>query len=130
MTVGQDTVGQDNAPPPTRWHLLRDHFGLERNILVITGIILPVRLGEELWVRFLPQYVVLLGAGTWGVAAYGALRDLLDGVYQYPGGWLADHLGRRKALILFTLAATVGYGIYLIAPSWEWILVGTFLVMA
>jgi MFS family permease len=78
----------------------------------------------------LPQYLIVLGAGTWGVAAYGTLRDLLDGVYQYPGGWIADHLGRRKALMLFTLAAAVGYGVYLFAPSWEWILIGTILVMA
>jgi len=124
MSAEQDPV------PPTRWHRLRDHFGLERNILVMLGIILLVGLGEELWVRFLPQYLVILGAGTWGVAAYGALRDLLDGVYQYPGGWIADHLGRRKALMFFTLAAAVGYGIYLFAPSWEWILLGTTLVMA
>jgi hypothetical protein len=61
------TVEQEPAPP-TRWHRLRDHFGLERNILVMLGIILLVGLGEELWVRFLPQYLVILGAGTWGIA--------------------------------------------------------------
>jgi MFS family permease len=117
-------------PPPTRWRRLRERFGLERNILVMLAIILLVGLGEEMWVRFLPQYLVLLGAGTWAIAAYGALRDLLDAVYQYPGGWVADHLGRRRALMLFTLTAALGYGIYLFAPSWEWILFGTVLVMA
>jgi MFS family permease len=117
-------------PPTTRWHRVRDRLGLKRNILVMLGIILLVGLGEETWVRFLPQYLVVLGAGTWGVAAYGTLRDLLDAVYQYPGGWLADHLGRRRALMLFTLAAAGGYGVYLFAPSWEWILLGTVLVMA
>lgn len=116
--------------PATLWHRVRDRLGLERNILVMLGIILVVGLGEETWVRFLPQYLVVLGAGTWGVAAYGALHDFLDAVYQYPGGWVADHLGRRWALMLFTLAAAVGYGVYLFAPSWEWILVGTILVMA
>src|SRR5262245_1551114 len=117
-------------PQPTRWSRVRDRLGLERNILVMLGIILLVGLGEELWVRFLPQYLVVLGAGVWGVAAYGVLHDLLDAIYQYPGGWLADHLGRRRALMLFTLAAAVGYGVYLFAPSWEWILLGTVLVMA
>src|SRR5262245_33435168 len=117
-------------PPATRWQRVRDRLGLERNILVMLGIILLVGLGEELWVRFLPQYLVVLGAGTWAIAAYGALRDLLDAVYQYPGGWAADHLGRRRALMLFTLVAAVGYGVYLFAPSWEWILLGTVLVMA
>jgi len=115
---------------PGWWGSARSRLGLERNILVMLGIILLVGLGEEMWVRFLPQYLVVLGAGTWGVAAYGALHDLLDAVYQYPGGWLADHLGRRRALMLFTLVAAVGYWVYLFAPSWEWILLGTLLVMA
>src|SRR5947209_12478600 len=123
MTAAQE-------PPPTRWHRARDRLGLERNVLVMLGIILLVGLGEELWVRFLPQYLVVLGAGVWGVAAYGVLRDLLDAVYQYPGGWLADHLGRRRALLLFTLLAAGGYGLYLVAPGWEWVLVGTLFVMA
>src|SRR5262245_967011 len=119
-----------HEPPPTSWQRVRDRLGLEHNSLVMLGIILLVGLGEELWVRFLPQYLVVLGAGVWGVAAYGVLHDLLDALYQYPGGWLADHLGRRRALMLFTLAAAVGYGVYLFAPSWEWILLGTVLVMA
>lgn len=32
--------------------------------------------------------------------------------------------------MLFTLVAAIGYCIYLFAPSWEWILIGTLLVMA
>src|SRR5439155_259726 len=118
------------AGAPGWWGRARSRLGLERNILVMLGVILLVGLGEEMWVRFLPQYLVVLGAGTWGVAAYGALRDLLDAVYQYPGGWLADRLGRRRALMLFTLVAAAGYGVYLLAPSWQWVLLGTVLVMA
>src|SRR5256886_14723056 len=76
------------------------------------AVILVVGTGEELWVRFLPAYLEALGGGVWVVAAYGALFALLDGVYQYPGGWAADRLGRRRALILFTPAAAAGY-----APS-------------
>src|SRR5438128_12640407 len=109
---------------------LRQRLGLERNILVMLAVILLVGLGEELWVRFLPEYLVALGAGAWGIAAYGTLKDLLDAVYQYPGGWLADRLGRRAALMLFTLVALLGYGLYLAAPAWEWVLAGTVLVMA
>src|SRR5437763_3875391 len=109
---------------------LRRRLGLERNIVVMLAVILLVGLGEELWVRFLPEYLTALGAGAWAVAAYGTLKDFLDAVYQYPGGWLADRLGRRAALASFTLAATAGYLTYLLAPSWWWVLAGTLLVMA
>jgi MFS family permease len=64
------------------------------------------------------------------VAVYGTLKDLLDAVYQYPGGWLADRVGRRLALVTFTALAIVGYVIYAVSPSWPWILVGTLFVMA
>lgn len=30
---------------------------------------------------------------------FGAFRNLLDSLYQYPGGWLADRVGRRRALL-------------------------------
>jgi len=105
-------------------------LGLEPNILVLLGTILILGMGEELWMRFVPKYLELLGAGAWGIAVYGTLKDLLDAVYQYPGGWLADRLGRRSALILFTLLATAGYAVYLLSPRWEWILLGTVFVMA
>jgi hypothetical protein len=38
-------------------------------------------------VRFVPKYLEILGAGAWGIGAYGVLKDFLDAVYQYPGGW-------------------------------------------
>lgn len=94
------------------------------------AIVLIVGMGEELWIRFVPEYVLALGGAVWAVAAYRTLFNLLDAIYQYPGGWVADHLGRRRALVFFTLLAALGYAVYLVAPGWEWILAGTFLVMA
>jgi MFS family permease len=101
----------------------------KRNLLIVFSIILLVGMGEELWVRFLPQYLEDLGGGVWVVAAYGALYNLLDALYPYPGGWIADHLGRRRALALFSLAASAGYALCLL-PGWPWVLFATFLVMA
>lgn len=109
---------------------VRSWLGLERNVVAMLLAFLALGMGEELWVRFLPKYLEMLGAGAWAVALYGTLRELLDAVYPYPGGWLADRLGRRSALILFALLAIGGYLLYLVAPSWPWILAGTALVMA
>lgn len=115
------------APALTR---TRSWLGLERNIVAMLLAFLVLGMGEELWVRFIPKYLELLGAGVWVVALYGTLKDLLDAVYPYPGGWLADRLGRRPALVLFALLAIAGYALYLVAPGWPWILAGTVLVMA
>jgi MFS family permease len=115
---------------PSRVQRVRTWLGLERNILVMLGSILIIGMGEELWVRFIPKYLEYLGATAWIIALYGTLKDLLDAVYQYPGGWIADRIGRKRALILFTILAASGYLMYWIAPSWPWILAGTLLVMA
>jgi MFS family permease len=108
----------------------RTWLGLERNIVVMLAALLVLGMGEELWTRFVPKYLELLGAGTWVIAAYGTLKDLLEAVYPYPGGWVVDHAGRKKALLLFTLVSMAGYVVYLISASPVGILAGTVLVMA
>ena len=109
---------------------VKNILGLQRNISVMLGALLILGMGEELWMRYMPKYLEVLGASTVVIGAYGALKDLLDALYPYPGGWLTDRLGSKRALILFALIAAVGYMIYLFGPSWEWVLVGTVFVMA
>lgn len=101
-----------------------------RNILVMLSTVLVLGMAEELWTRFVPKYMEFLGATAWIIAIYGTLKDLLDAVYQYPGGWLADRIGRKKSLLLFTFLSMIGYFIYFAADSWFWILFGTLFVMA
>jgi hypothetical protein len=98
---------------------VREWLGLERNIIVMLAVILILGMGEELWTRFVPKYLEVLGASIWIIALYGMLKDFLDAIYQYPGGWLADRLGPRTALLIFTGLAAFGYGIYFFTNSWS-----------
>ena len=107
-----------------------DYFGLERNVVAVAGAMFLLGLGENLWKGFLPKYLEGLGAPVLAIGLYGTLRDLLDGAYQYPGGWIADRYGRRRALLLFVGLASFGYLVYLIAPTWHWVLVGLLFSMA
>ena len=43
--------------------------------------------------------------------------DLLDGVYQHPGGWIGDRYGRRRALMLFVGLAMLGYALLLVGTA-------------
>jgi MFS family permease len=108
----------------------RAFLGLEHNIAVLLTALVLLGLGEELWVSFVPKYLEALGAGVFVWAGYRALKDLLDAIYQYPGGVLTDRLGRRKALVSFNLLAIFGYVLYLVGTHWSLILVGTFFVAA
>lgn len=115
---------------PTRRERLTDYFGLERNVVAVAAAMFLLGLGENLWKGFIPKYLESLGAPVLAIGLYGTLRDFLDGAYQYPGGWIADRYGRRRALLLFVGLASVGYLVYLLAPSWPWVLVGLLFVMA
>jgi len=103
---------------------------LERNVVAISAATFLLGLGENLWKRFLPKYLEALGAPLPAIGLFGSVQDLLDGVYQYPGGWIADRHGRRRALLLFVALATLGYAVYWSAPSWPFVFVGLGLVMA
>lgn len=89
-----------------------------------------MQLGEELWRRFVPKYLESLGAPLIAIGAYGSFEDALDGVYQYPGGWIADRFGRRRALLVFVAVAAMGYVVYAVAPTWPFIFVGLAFVAA
>ena len=101
-----------------------------RNVAVLAASLFGLALGEELWQAYIPAYLTALGASGLVVGLFGSTRDLLDSVYQYPGGWLADRFGRRRALLVFTALATAGYAVYAAARDWPFVFAGLFGVMA
>jgi MFS family permease len=64
------------------------------------------------------------------IGLFGATKNFFDAIYQYPGGWLADRVGRRQALQIFLGLASLGYLIYLVSPSWPFVFLGLALAMA
>jgi MFS family permease len=112
---------------PTR---LAGFLGLERNTGAVALAVFTMALGEHLWRKFLPKYLEALGAPLVAIGVYGSTQDLLDGLYQYPGGWLADRYGRRRALLLFICLAAIGYGVIAVAPAWPVVLLGMMFMMA
>jgi len=124
MTGGVRTPVPDTPPPVEairRARLARaaTQFGLERNTAAAAGAMFLMALGEHLWRRFLPKYLEVLGAPVLAIGADGSTEDFLDALYQYPGGWIGDRYGRRRALVLLVGLAAVGYGIVALAPTWH-----------
>src|SRR2546423_4997753 len=105
-------------------------FGLERNVVAVSGAVFLLAVGENLWKRFLPKYLETLGAPVTAIGFFGTCQDFLDGVYQYPGGWIGDRYGRRRALVCFVALAVIGYGLYWWAPTWPVVFAGLVFVMA
>src|SRR3984893_99639 len=109
---------------------LAESLGIERNVTAASCAVFLIGLGEELWKKLLPKYLESLGASVAVVGLFGTSEDFLDALYQYPGGWLADHWGRRRAFLTFLVAALTGYVIYLFSPSWQFLFLGLVFAMA
>ena len=109
---------------------LIDYLSLERNVAIASAAVFLLGLGEELWKKFLPKYLEALGASTPIIGLFGTVEDFFDAIYQYPGGWLADHLGRRRAFLIFVGLASAGYLVYFFAGSWPFVFVGLAFAMA
>jgi len=109
---------------------LADYLSLERNVSIASAAVFLLGLGEELWKKFLPKYLQALGASTPIIGLFGTAEDFFDAIYQYPGGWIADRLGRRRAFLIFIALASAGYVVYYFASSWPLVFVGLALAMA
>ncbi|HEY3053838.1 MAG TPA: MFS transporter [Thermoanaerobaculia bacterium] len=114
----------------TGWSRAAKFLALEPNVIAVSSAMFLLALGENLWRKFLPKYLLALGAPIRAVGLFGSVEDFLDGVYQYPGGWLGDRIGRRALLLGFVVVAMIGYAMYGFAPSWPWIIAGLFFVSA
>ncbi len=111
-------------------HVWRRRLGLSGWLAPAAAGIFVFGLGQELWSRYLPEYLRFLGASALIVGAFGTLEDLLDAAYAYPGGWLSDRLGNRRALLIFGALTTAGFFVYFFSRSIAGIFLGVFLVMA
>src|SRR6266542_4893175 len=106
-----------------------DYLSLERNVAIASAAVFLLGFGEELWKKFLPKYLEALGASTPIIGLFGTAEDFFDAVYQYPGGWIADHLGRQRAFLIFIALSSAGYLVYLFSRWWPLLFVALALVM-
>ena len=105
--------------------VLADFFGLRKNLVVLLTMVILVGLGEKMAERFLPIYLLALGGTTLSVGLLNGMDNLLSALYSFPGGYLSDRLGYKRALILFNLIAMFGYVIVIVVPAWPAVIVGS-----
>ncbi|MDD5712211.1 MAG: MFS transporter [Smithellaceae bacterium] len=99
-------------------------FGFRQSIVALLAMVILVGMGERIAERFLPIYMLALGGGIISVGLLNGLNNLLSALYSFPGGYLSDRLGYKKALLIFNLIAMTGYIIVIVFPYWEAVLIG------
>src|SRR5881397_4097943 len=121
------TPGQPQLSLPRR---LANFFGLKRNLVILLIAIFVIGAGEELWMRFVPKYLLAVGATVFVIGLYDALRTLLGAIYAYPGGVLVDSWGHRRAFLIFNVVSIFGYALVLLVPHWAAVIAGMFLFLS
>ena len=112
------------------WRTIADFLALKRNTALLLVALVLAGTGEKLWLGFAPKYLQTLGATILIIGLFDALQTLLGAVYAYPGGWLTDHWGQRRSLLLFSGLSLAGYALVLVWHHWLALVLGAFLFLA
>ena len=103
---------------------LTTFLGLQKSTIGMLFMVILVGMGERMAERFLPIYLMALGGGPIVIGLLNGLDNLLSALYAFPGGYLSDRLGFKKALLVFNLFAMLGYMLVILIPAWPAVLVG------
>lgn len=99
-------------------------LGLRRSMVAMLTMVILVGMGENMAERFLPIYMVALGGSVISVGFLNGMDNLLSALYSFPGGYLSDRLGYKRALLVYNLIAMAGYIIVILIPAWWAVIVG------
>jgi MFS family permease len=93
--------------PVLRWFLL--------------GMVLA-NISSAMLFTLLPVYLTELGASVGQVGLVFTLAALVPLALQIFGGWLSDTIGRLRTIAIGSLTASLGYILFPLAGSWEWVI--------
>jgi MFS family permease len=103
---------------------LTEFLGLQRSTVGVLFMVILVGMGERMAERFLPIYLIALGGGALSIGILNGLDNLLSALYAFPGGYLSDRYGTKRALLFFNIVAMAGFVIVILIPAWQAVLCG------
>ena len=114
----------------SRLSRLVEFLGLRRSIAGLLSMVVLVGMGEHMAEQFLPLYLLALGGGFLSIGFLNGMDNLLGALYAFPGGYLSDRLGTKRALLLFNLLSIIGFLVVILVPAWPAVLAGAALFLS
>ncbi len=99
-------------------------LGLNKSTVGVLFMVILVGMGERMAERFLPIYLLALGGGVLSIGLLNGMDNLLSALYSFPGGYLSDRFGTKRALLIFNIIAMCGFIIVIVIPTWQAVIVG------
>jgi len=112
----------NNNPAPKK---LAHFLALKPGIVAALSMAILVGMGEKMAERFLPLYIIALGGSSIIIGLLNGMDNLLSALYSFPGGWLSDRIGYKRALLCFNLLAIFGFGIVIAIQSNLAVIIGS-----
>ena len=115
-----------------RMRRIVDFLALKKSIVGMLSMVVLVGMGEHMAEKFLPLYLeeltrdiaFKLSVGILSIGLLGFMDDMLSALYSFPGGYLSDRLGHKRALLVFNLISMAGYLIVIFVSRWWAVLLG------
>ena len=114
----------------SRARRVSDFLGLTKNTLGLLFMVVLVGMGERMAERFLPIYLLALGGGVISIGLLNGLDNFLSALYAFPGGYLAERIGTKHALLIFNFMAMLGFLMVILIPAWPAVLIGAVFFLA
>ncbi|MGD8667005.1 MAG: MFS transporter [Desulfobacterales bacterium] len=114
----------------TRLKMVSNFLGLTQSTVGLLFMVVLVGMGERMAERFLPIYLLALGGGVISIGLLNGLDNLLSAVYAFPGGYLSERIGSKRALLVFNFMAMAGFLMVILIPAWQAVLIGAVFFLA
>ncbi len=104
--------------PPDKSRLLTPTL-----MLFMTAMILA-NMGGNMYGPLLPLYLKELNASVVQIGLFFTILQFFPLMLQILGGWISDSLGRLRSIALGSVAGVLSYLGLILAPTWQWLLLG------
>ena len=108
--------------------LRRELDFLRGNFLVLMITWVMFRFAFRMVIPYEPLFISELGADETTLGLMNSIYAAVLCLSLIPGSYVADRWGRRRIIVVMTYALGLSYLFYVLAPSWQLVLVG--MVMA
>ncbi len=81
-------------------------------------------ISSSMYGNILPLYLKELNASVAQIGLFFTLSQIAPLALQILGGWVSDSLGRLRSIAIGSVAGIFSYIGLILAPSWQWILLG------
>ncbi|MCJ7660784.1 MAG: MFS transporter [Anaerolineales bacterium] len=97
---------------------------LNKKLLLFMLAMVLANVGGSMYGPLLPLYLKDLNASVVQVGLFFTLSQVIPLALQILGGWISDSLGRLRSIAMGSLAGVFSYVGLILAPTWQFVLVG------